>query len=54
MPSLKKDKSSWIIGGGVLIGLGVGFIFLGGAGLLFVGSLISGLGGGIIVAGVMK
>lgn len=50
----KSDKSSRAIGGGVLIGLGVGFFFLQTSALYFVGSLIAGLGIGLIVSAVLS
>ncbi len=49
----KSDKSSWAIGGGLLMGLGVGFFFLERSALCFVGSLIAGLGVGLIAAAVI-
>ncbi len=49
----KSDKSSWAIGGGLLMGLGVGFFFLERSALYFVGSLIAGLGVGLIAAAVI-
>ncbi len=48
----KDDKSSWAIGGGLLIGLGVGFFFLPNA-FAFVGSLLAGLGLGLVVAPII-
>ena len=45
-----KDKSSWVIGGTTMIGLGVGFIFLQTSALIFVASLIIGIGLGLVVA----
>lgn len=50
---MQGDRSSWAIGGGVLLGLGVGFFFLPGSALAFVGSLIAGLGIGLIVAALI-
>lgn len=50
----KPDKSSWAIGGGLLLGLGVGFFFLDRSALYFVGSLIAGLGVGLIAAAVIS
>ena len=44
----KPDKSTWAIGGGLLLGLGVGFFFLPHSGLAFVGSLLAGLGVGLM------
>lgn len=49
-----NDKSSWAIGGGTLIGIGVGFFFLLQSPLLFVGSLLIGIGVGLVVAALLK
>jgi hypothetical protein len=43
------DKSTWAVGGGLLMGLGVGFFFLKENPLAFVGSLIIGLGLGLVI-----
>jgi len=37
---LKDDKSTWAIGGGVIIGTGVGFFFLHISALIFVGCIL--------------
>jgi hypothetical protein len=47
------DKSTWAIGGGVILGLGVGLFFLQQSALAFVGSLLGGLGVGLIIAAVL-
>lgn len=39
-----KDKSNWAIGGGTLLGLGVGMVFIKHSALAFVGCLIAGIG----------
>ena len=49
MSSKKDDKSTWAIGGGLLIGLGVGFFFLADSALYFVGSILAGLGLGLVI-----
>ena len=51
MEKMKKrdDKSTWAIGGGLLMGLGVGFFFLKESPLAFVGSMLAGLGLGLII-----
>ena len=49
-----KDKGSWAIGGGTLIGLGAGLIFLQTSALWFVGSLLIGIGGGLVVAALIR
>jgi len=50
----KSDKGTWAIGGGVLLGLGVGFFFLQQSALYFIGSLMAGLGVGLIVTAVLS
>ena len=40
----KEDKSNWAIGGGILGDLGIGFFFLEESALMFVESIILGLG----------
>jgi hypothetical protein len=46
----KRDKSSWAIGGTLLIGMGVGFFFLKEDPLAFVACLLIGLGLGLVIA----
>ena len=48
------DKSTWAIGGGLLIGLGVGFFFLQESALAFVGSMLAGLGLGLVIASLIS
>jgi hypothetical protein len=50
----KDDKSTWAIGGGLLLGLGVGFFFLRESALAFVGSMIAGLGLGLMVTSILS
>lgn len=50
----KDDKSSWVIGGTTLIGIGIGFIFLRTSALLFVASILIGIGVGIMISGIMS
>ena len=54
MADKKDDKSTWAIGGGVLLGLGVGFFFLKVSPLAFVGSIIAGLGLGLIITSIIS
>ena len=54
MATKKDDKSSWAIGGGLLIGLGVGFFFLQQSALAFVGSIILGLGLGLVITAIIS
>ncbi|MCP3961887.1 MAG: hypothetical protein GY719_28935 [bacterium] len=50
----KDDKSTWAIGGGVLVGIGVGFFFLQQSPLAFVGSILAGLGLGLFVTAILS
>jgi len=50
----EKDKSTWAIGGGILIGLGVGFFFLKESPLAFVGCMLSGLGLGLLITSIIS
>ena len=54
MTNKKDDKSSWAIGGGTLIGIGVGFFFLQESPLAFVGSVLSGLGLGLVITSIIS
>lgn len=47
------DRGSWAIGGTTLIGLGVGLIFITTSVLVFVASLLVGIGSGLLVASLM-
>ncbi|MCA9487501.1 MAG: hypothetical protein KC516_00915 [Nanoarchaeota archaeon] len=49
----KEDKADWAPGGGLLLGLGVGFFFLKVNVFAFVGSILAGLGLGLIVGGII-
>jgi len=49
-----QDKSDWAIGGGVLLGTGVGFFFLQQSVFAFVGSILGGLGLGLIVTSIIS
>ena len=48
------DRSTWAIGGGVLLGLGVGFFFLQESALAFVGCILGGIGLGLLVTSVLS
>ena len=54
MSNEHEDRSTWAIGGGVIIGLGVGFFFLPGSPLYFVGSILLGLGLGLLVSSIIS
>lgn len=46
----KSDRSSWVIGGTTVIGVGVGLMFLQTSALLFVASILIGIGAGLVIA----
>jgi hypothetical protein len=48
-----NDKSTWAVGGGLLLGVGVGFFLLEKSPLAFVGSIVAGLGLGLLIAAVL-
>ena len=50
----KQDKSTWAIGGGVIMGIGVGFFFVQTNPLAFVGSILLGLGLGLLVTAIIS
>ncbi|MDX1830154.1 MAG: hypothetical protein R3342_11485 [Lutibacter sp.] len=54
MENNNNDKSTWAIGGGVLIGIGAGFFFLQTSALFFVGSIMLGLGVGLMVTSILS
>ena len=49
-----NDKGSWVIGGTTLIGIGVGFIFLRTSALLFVASILIGIGLGLVITSIIS
>lgn len=53
-PMAWTDRSTWAIGGGVLLGLGTGFFFLEVSALAFVGCLLAGLGVGLMVTAILS
>jgi hypothetical protein len=50
----KNDKSSWAIGGSLLIGMGVGFFFLKESALAFVACMFIGLGLGLLITAIIS
>ncbi len=50
----KEDRSTWAIGGGVMMGIGVGSFFLQGNPMEFVGSILAGLGLGLIITTIVS
>jgi len=54
MSDTKLDRSSWAVGGGVVMGTGVGLFFLQTSALAFVGSILAGLGFGLMVTALLS
>ena len=54
MTTKKDDKSSWAVGGTIIIGVGVGFFFLPSSPLLFVASILIGLGTGLVLVPIIS
>jgi hypothetical protein len=50
----KQDRSTWAIGGTTLMGTGVGFIFLQRSALLFVASILIGIGIGLVITALIS
>lgn len=50
MATKKEDKSSWAIGGMTMIGIGVGLIFVQASPILFVASILIGIGIGLVIS----
>ena len=50
----KEDRSSWAIGGTTVIGLGVGLIYLKTSVLIFVASLLIGIGAGLVITAIIS
>lgn len=54
MTTSKDDKSTWAIGGGTLIGIGMGFFFLKQNVFAFVGCILLGIGLGLLVTSILS
>jgi len=50
----KEDKSTWAIGGGVLMGIGAGFFFLKESPLAFVACILLGIGLGLVITSIIS
>ena len=50
----KEDKSTWAIGGGVLMGVGAGFFFLKESPLAFVACILLGIGLGLVITSIIS
>ena len=49
-----EDKSTWATGGGLMMGIGIGFFFLRTNTLAFVGSILAGLGLGLVITSLIS
>ena len=49
-----RNMNSWVVGGGLLAGLGVGFFFLETSALAFIGCMFIGLGFGLCAAALLS
>jgi len=54
MATRQRNFGSWAVGGGLLAGLGVGFLFLETSALAFIACICIGLGLGLLAAAVMS
>ena len=52
--SVMDEGGSWAVGGMTLVGIGVGFAFLQGSPLLFLASVMVGIGAGLVMAAAMS
>lgn len=50
----RDDKSTWAIGGGVLMGVGAGFFFLKDSPLAFVACVLLGIGFGLMITAILS
>ena len=50
----KEDKSTWAIGGGVLMGIGAGFFFIKESPLAFVACILLGIGLGLVITSIIS
>ena len=49
-----EDRTTWATGGGLMLGVGVGFFFLEQSVLAFVGCILGGLGLGLLVTSIIS
>ena len=52
--NMTEDKSTWAVGGGLLLGVGVGFFFLQESVFAFIGCIIGGLGLGLLITSIIS
>ncbi|HAK44562.1 MAG TPA: hypothetical protein DCO79_01390 [Spirochaeta sp.] len=49
----KEDRSNWAVGGGLMLGLGIGFFFVTRNPMALVGCMLAGLGVGLIISSIL-
>jgi len=49
-----EDRSTWAVGGGLLVGLGAGFFLVESNPMAFVGCILGGLGLGLILTAFLS
>ncbi|MBN2016829.1 MAG: hypothetical protein JW794_01645 [Candidatus Cloacimonetes bacterium] len=49
----KMDRSGWAVGGGTMIGIGVGFFLLPLSVFYLIGSILGGIGLGLIIGAII-
>ena len=49
-----SERSSWAVGGGTMLGVGVGFFFFPKSIFIFIGCIIAGIGLGLIVGALLS
>ncbi len=49
----KIDRSGWAVGGGTMIGIGVGFFLLPFSVFYFIGSILGGIGLGLVIGAII-
>jgi len=54
MNNKQDDKSTWAIGGTTMIGVGVGLFLLQTSALYFAGSIICGIGLGLVITSILS
>ena len=47
------DRGAWAVGGGTMIGLGIGFVFVTTSVLAFIASILIGIGAGLLIAALL-
>ena len=54
MTNFERDKSTWAIGGTTMLGVGIGLILLQTSAIWFVGSIIAGIGLGLVITSIIS